>query len=59
VYPEAPVFRDPERDLEMIGVSKLEFKKPEEAPQPSGRCAECLNKIAPPATTCSFCESLN
>ncbi len=28
VYPEAPVFKDPEEDLESIGISRDEFKQP-------------------------------
>ncbi len=58
VYPEAPVFRDPEHDLAMVGVSKAEFKRPQEKPRRTDRCLECWSKIVPPATECSFCKPL-
>jgi dCTP deaminase len=56
VYPEAPVFRDPERDLAVIGVSKGEFRRPDEEQQRTDRCPECLKKIVPPETRCSICS---
>src|SRR5712692_3214240 len=59
VYPEAPVFRDPQQDLAMVGVNQTEFKRPEERLRPADRCPECLNKIVPPGGRCGFCESLN
>ena len=59
VYSEAPIFRDPEHDLAMVGVNRTEFKRPEERLQPTDRCPECLNKIVPPNKSCSFCKSLN
>jgi dCTP deaminase len=31
VYPEAPIFSDPEEDLKKIGISKAEFRMPGEA----------------------------
>lgn len=57
VYPEAPIFRDPERDLAMIGVSSVEFKRPEEPPGRAERCPECLCKVTSSTARCSFCNS--
>ena len=43
VYPENPIFREPERDLAPIGVPDV--SQPEIRSPSKDRCAECLWKV--------------
>ncbi len=56
VYPEAPKFKNPEQELEMLGVKNPDKPKPKEAS--SDRCPECFAKVAPNLKNCLFCNSL-
>jgi dCTP deaminase len=46
VYPEAPKFKDPDQDLELLGLDKeKEVDKPGVKPLIVDRCPECFTKI--------------
>jgi dCTP deaminase len=54
VYPEAPKFKEPAYELAMLGIPAADEPKP---PKPiRSRCPECLAKILPDATNCTFCN---
>jgi dCTP deaminase len=54
VYPEAPKFKEPSYELEMLGIPNPEEPRP---PKPErNRCPECLMKLSPGATRCTFCD---
>jgi dCTP deaminase len=55
VYPEAPKLKDPEQELEMLGVEKAD--KPQVKESRSERCPECFAKVSPGAKRCRFCDS--
>lgn len=55
VFPEAPKFLHPEQDLKTIGIQ--ETKKPGEGIPSTGRCPECLAKVAPKSTSCPSCNA--
>ncbi len=56
VYPEAPKFKNPEQELEMLGVEKTD--KPQVKESRSERCPECFAKVPLRAKRCGFCDSL-
>jgi hypothetical protein len=54
VYPEAPKFKEPSYELEMLGIPNPEEPQP---PKPiRNRCPECLTKLLPGLTRCTFCN---
>jgi dCTP deaminase len=55
VYPEAPKFKNPEQELEMLGVEKTD--KPQVKESRSERCPECFAKVPPDLKRCVFCDS--
>jgi dCTP deaminase len=54
VYPEAPKFQNPEKELGMLGVK--ETKRPEANEPDLERCPECFTKAQPDAKRCTFCD---
>jgi dCTP deaminase len=58
VYPEAPIFREPERDLAMLGIPAERIQRPMKPKVPPiERCSECLARIVRPAIRCGSCNS--
>lgn len=61
VYPEAPIFREPEQDLAAIGIPaervRIPMQRPKDDVAPVERCSECLAKIIRPAIRCVSCNS--
>lgn len=54
VYPEAPIFLDPDQDLAKIGVSDVN-QPAVKTPRPE-RCPDCLCRLGAGATHCAFCN---
>jgi dCTP deaminase len=55
VYPEAPIFSEPAQDLALLGVHQTDRPKVK-TPQ-TGRCPDCLNKVAGSTPRCTFCNA--
>ena len=58
VYPEAPKFRDPWQELEILGVDAKDFQEPTVKKPTTDRCLECLNVIQPGTARCTFCDAV-
>jgi dCTP deaminase len=54
VYPEAPIFCEPAQDLALLGVNQTD--RPEVKTPLTGRCPDCLGKIAGNTARCPFCD---
>jgi dCTP deaminase len=55
VYPEAPKFRDPDQELDTLGVKKTDKPRVKEGRRK--RCAECFTNLQLGADRCAFCSS--
>ena len=55
VYPEPPVFLDPQEELGVLGVSNIAEPRIEKVRK--DECPECLNKISGTSSRCEFCNT--